>query len=141
MNAMTRREMLFALPALAVAPRLFAQGGTPAIQIRGYNNFKLNVSDVKRSVDFYQGLFGMPIQARQGSTIVLRIGNGPQFMSISPAGSAPPSIVQMGLSIANFNADRIVSVLTQHGFTKSDSVGPMKVHVSERSGTSELHLG
>src|SRR5204863_10101475 len=131
MKEITRRELLLSLPAFAMAPRLFAQGDKPAIPVRALNQITLLVSDVKRSVDFYQGLFGMPIQARQGSTIVLRIGNGPQFMSISPAGSAPPSIVQMGISIANFNADRIVSVLTQHGFTKSDSVGPMKVHLSE----------
>jgi len=141
MNQITRREMLFALPALAMAPRLFAQGAKPAVALKGYNNFKLLVSDVKRSVDFYQGLFGMPIQARQGASVVLRIGNGPQFMSIGPAGSAAPSIAQMGLGVDNFNADRIASVLTQRGFTKSDSVGPMKVHVSDRSGTAELFFG
>ena len=54
-----------------------AQGAKPTIPLKGFNNFRLNVSDVKRSVDFYQGLFGMPIQARQGETVILRIGSGP----------------------------------------------------------------
>src|SRR5215813_14031888 len=120
MNEITRREMLFALPALAMAPRLFAQGAKPAIALKGYNNFKLLVSDVKRSVDFYQGLFGMPIQARQSSTVLLRIGNGPQFVAIGPAGSNPPSIAPViGVSVENFNADRLASILAQHGIAKA----------------------
>ncbi len=141
MSEMTRRELLFTLPALAFAPRLFAQGAKPAIPLKGFNNFRLGVSDIKRSVDFYQGLFGMPIQAHQGETVILRLGNGPQFMAIAPAGSAAPSITQMGLAVTNFNPDRLVSALAPHGFTKSDTVGPMKVRVTDRAGTPEVHIG
>ncbi|HEY3160251.1 MAG TPA: VOC family protein [Vicinamibacterales bacterium] len=138
---MTRRELLFTIPALAVAPRIFAQASKPSIPLRGFNHFTLGVSDVKRSVDFYQGLFGMPIQARQGERVILRIGNGPQFIAIAPAGSASPSIMQTGLAVDTFNADRLVGILAQHGFTKADAIGPMKVRVSDRGGTTELHLG
>ena len=61
--------------------------------MKALNHFTLAVSDVKRSLDFYQGLFGMPIQARQGSTVLLRMGNGPQFLALTAAGANPPSIV------------------------------------------------
>ena len=141
MSEITRRQLLLALPGLAVAPRLFGQSGKPTIPLKGFNNFRLNVSDVKRSVDFYQGLFGMPIQARQGETVILRIGAGPQFMALAPAASAPPNIAHMGLGVDNFNADRLVGILTQHGFTKSDASGPMKARVTDRSGTKELFFG
>ena len=135
----TRRELLLSLPALAMAPRAFAQA-KPPIPLKGFNHFKLLVADVKRSVDFYQSLFGMPIQARQGSTVILRMGTGPQFIAIAPAGSAPPSISQMGLAVENFNADRLAGILAQHGFTKSDAEGPMKMQVKVREGTPELFL-
>src|SRR5262245_1337372 len=145
MKAMTRRELLLSLTALAAAPRLFAQSAKPTIPLKGFNHFRLLVSDVKRSVDFYQGLFGMPIQARQGSLVGLRIGAGPQFMSIAPAMSAKPSIAQMGLGVENFNADRLVGILTQHGFTKVADEGSgsmaMKVRVRNREGTPELFFG
>ncbi len=141
MSEMTRRELLFTLPTLAVAPRLFAQSAKPVIRLKGFNHFKLGVSDVKRSVDFYQGLFGMPIQARQGETVILRMGGGPQFAAISPAGTAAPSIVQMGLAVENFNADRLVSALAAHGFTKSETIGPMKVRTADRAGTTEVYIG
>ena len=156
MNKMTRRELLVSLPALAMAPRLIRQAGKPVIPVKALNHFTLAVSDVKRSLDFYQGLFGMPVQARQGSTAVLRIGNGPQFMALTPAGSSPPSIVGVvGITVDNFNADRIAGVLAQHGVTKAEasdpglSGGPMKVRVRMRGpenggakeGTPELYFG
>jgi catechol 2,3-dioxygenase-like lactoylglutathione lyase family enzyme len=156
MNEMTRRELLLSLPALALARRVGAQTGKPAIPVKALSHFTLAVSDVKRSLDFYQGLFGMPIQARQGSTVVLRMGNGPQFVALSPAGSSAPGIVAtLGMTVENFNADRVIGVLAQHGFTKAGAAdpgmsgGPMKVRVSLRGpdkggateGTPELFLG
>src|SRR5215471_9181733 len=102
---MNRRDLLLSLPAFALAPRFLAQAGKPTIQAKALNQFTLLVSDVKRSVDWYQGLFGMPIQTRQGSTVLLRIGNGPQFLAIAPAGSNPPSIAPIvGISVEDFNA-------------------------------------
>jgi catechol 2,3-dioxygenase-like lactoylglutathione lyase family enzyme len=148
MSEISRRELLLSIPALAFVPRMFAQAGKPSVQVKAINHFALSVSDVKKSVDFYQGLFGMPIQQRQGSTVILRIGSGPQFMALSPAGSNMPSIVSnVGMSVDNFNADQVINILAQHGVTKADpsdpglSGGPMKVRVSKRGDTNELFLG
>ena len=139
-----------------MAPHVFAQAAKPAIPVKTLSHFALAVSDVKRSLDFYQGLFGMPIQARQGSTVLLRIGNGPQFLALGPARSNPPSIEShFGVTVENFNADRIIGVLAQHGITKAEAAdpgmsgGPLKVRVSIRGlgnggakeGTPELYLG
>src|SRR5262244_3195934 len=141
---MNRREVLCSLPALAVAPRLFAQASKPTIPVKALNQFTLLVSDVKRSIDFYQGLFGMPIQTRQGSTVLLRIGNGPQFVAIAPAGSKPPSIAPIvGMTVENFNADRLAGILEQNGITKAagdsePSGEPMKMRIRARQGTPEL---
>src|SRR5438876_513156 len=104
MTNISRRQLLLSLPAVAMAPRIFMQAGKPAIAVKTLNHFALAVSDVKRSLDFYQGLFGMPIQARQGSTVILRIGNGPQFMALGPAGSNPPAISShICLTVEKFN--------------------------------------
>jgi catechol 2,3-dioxygenase-like lactoylglutathione lyase family enzyme len=152
---MDRRRFLISLPALMAAPRLLAQGAAPQIRVRAMNHFTLAVADPKRSLDFYQQLFGMPIQAHQGATPVLRIGPGPQFLAISAAGNAPPSISHLCLTVENFNVDRLIGVLAQHGVTKAEgagggmSGGPMKVRVRMRGpeaggapgGTPELYFG
>jgi hypothetical protein len=80
----SRRALLAALPAAAaLAPRVFAQQGVAAIPARTYTYFTLRVADVQRSVDFCQGLFGMPIQARQGE-------GSPAYRRRSPAPGAGP---------------------------------------------------
>src|SRR5262250_3318697 len=114
-----RRDFLISLPALALAPRVFAQAGAAKIRIVSFNHVSINVSDLKRSTDFYQGLFGMPIQSRQGATSVqLRIGAGPQFLNLSGAGAAP-GIDHMCVGVENFDVTRIVNLLADHAATKS----------------------
>ena len=109
MSEMSRRQLLLSLPVLAVARRsLGAQPAAPAaIRVRSLNHFGLAVSDPKRSVDFYQGLFGMPIQARIGATTLLRVGAGPQFISIAPAGSGAPAISHYCLGVDGFDVGKI----------------------------------
>lgn len=155
MRVINRRELLLSVPTLAVASRVFGQA-KPAIPVKGLNYFALSVSDMKRSIDFYQGLFGMPIQARQGDTVLLRIGKGPQFLSLSPAGSNAPSIIpRLGLAVENFNVDRVVSMLEQHRIMRAAAGDPgltggaLKVRVARRGpnqggaadGTPEVFLG
>jgi catechol 2,3-dioxygenase-like lactoylglutathione lyase family enzyme len=156
MSTINRRELLLSIPAVALAPRLFGQAAKPPIPLKGLNYFVLSVSDMKRSIDFYQGLFGMPIQARQGQNVLMRIGKGPQFMMLQPAGSNAPRIVpQLGLKVDNFNAERIAGMLEPHGVTRAApgdpglTGGAMKVRISRRGpenggaaeGTPELFLG
>lgn len=151
-----RRQFLYSLPALVAVPRLLAQsGGGAPIKVRAFNHMTLAVSDPKRSIEFYQGLLGMPIQARQGATTLLRIGAGPQFLAISAAGTAAPSINHYCLSVEGYNADELVTTLAAHGVTKAGdtggglSGGPMKVRVRMRGpesggapgGTPELYFG
>src|SRR5688572_25759112 len=131
-----RRHFLAALPALAMSPRLlvpfdFAQGSpelgrgaqapaAPQFRVNGLSQITLTVSDVKRSLDFYQGLFGMPVQARQGSTVLLRIGNGPRFIALRQAAAGEkPSISALGFGVQDFSIDRAMQTLTAAGFTSA----------------------
>jgi len=159
----TRRQMLLSVPGLALAPRLtapwrvgsletrlFAQAAAPPIRVRALNHMTLAVSDPKRTIEFYQGLFGMPIQARQGPTTLLRIGPGPQFLAVSAAApNTAPAINHFCFAVEGFNADRIVKLMTERGLTRADSGGPLTVRVRMRGpdaggakeGTAELYIG
>ncbi|HVH29088.1 MAG TPA: VOC family protein [Vicinamibacterales bacterium] len=144
-----RRRFLASLPAVLAAHRLMAQGGPPQIRVNGLSQLTLTVSDPKRSIDFYQGLFGMPVQARQGTTTYLRIGAGPRFLAIMPAAPGErPSISRFGMGVEQFDVDSILKVLAQHGVTPeegadaaSPKVGPMKVRVVTRGNTREMFVG
>jgi len=152
-GGISRRNLIVGLPALGMAGRLIAQSGKPSIPVRALNHMTLTVTDVKRSVEFYQGLFGMPIQSRQGSLVALRIGAGPQFVALNTGGpNATPGINHFCLTTENFNVDRIKKILDDHGVAEADAGagrGALKFRVRMRGekdggakeGTSEFYVG
>ena len=152
----SRRRVLLSLTAL-LAPRLAAQTVRPTIRVRGINHVTLAVSDVKRSVDFYQGLFGMPVISRQGLATNLQIGAGPQFLGVTAAGASPSRIDHLCLGVEDFDVERVTRILAQHGVTRAEpaadgsgglSGGPMRMRVrmrgadagGARDGTAELYV-
>ena len=129
----SRRRLLVSLPALALAPRAFTQSESQTIPVKGINHVTLSVSDLKRSVDFYQGLFGMPVLSRQGTTEAnLQIGNGPQFLGLASARSNAPNINHVCLGVENFNIDRLKGILRRHGITDGEGAEPMRMRVRMR---------
>lgn len=148
-DSVTRRAWLTSLASVATARCLRGQSRTPPVPARKLNLMTLVVSDIARSVEFYQRLFGMPIQGRQGSTVLLRVGAGPQFLALKPADSGVrPGYSHFGIGVANFDAERTLSILTGHGVMRSEEPGPMKARIRFRGpeeggakeGTPELFL-
>ena len=163
----SRRIFLGSLAALAVAgcgtggdtsspassteaptPPAPAQTGPP-IPVTAINHMTISVSDPARSLEWYQGLFGMPIAARQANTVILRVGDGPQFMAIGGGSSDNPGINHLCLSVDDFDADRIVRILGENRVAASGESGPMQSRVRMRGeefggaseGTPELYCG
>jgi len=149
MSTLTRRELLLAIPGAVVAQR-FLGGSVHAqaapLRVLGLNQVTLAVSDVARSVAFYQGLFGMPIQARHGDAVLLRLGDGPHFLKLVPAGASPPRIDHWGFAVDGFDVERVLRTLEELGVSRAIggeglSGGPLRVRVSTRDGTPELFMG
>ncbi len=112
-----RRNLLAAMPALALAPLGCAPASGPEpVAVRKLHSFRIRSRDVARSAAFYQDLFGAPVQARQGAEVVLRVGDGPQYFSISPAAPGEePTIAHIGLSVADFDVDAAQEQLRAFG--------------------------
>jgi catechol 2,3-dioxygenase-like lactoylglutathione lyase family enzyme len=145
----SRRRALLSLPALATVSRVLAQSGRPPIRVRGFNHMTLTVSDRKRSVEFYQGLFGLSVQHRQGAATGLRIGPGPQYISLSQGdANSRPAIAHFCMTADRFSVAGITKSLADHGVVKG-APGPMKTWLRMRGpdaggakeGTPELYLG
>lgn len=123
---LTRRELLAALTALAATPmRGAAQTLAPSIPVRALNHVHLNVSNLERSLEFYQTLFGMRLQGNQGVEAdwsrgvvpVLGIGDGPHFISFGERATPGPRgrIDHLGFGVERFDADQIAAALATHG--------------------------
>jgi catechol 2,3-dioxygenase-like lactoylglutathione lyase family enzyme len=145
----SRRNLLLGLPALGMASKLMAQA-KPSIPVRALNHMTLTVTDVKRSVEFYQGLFGMPVQARQGTLVALRIGPGPQFVALNTGGpNSTPGINHFCMTTEHFDVERVKKILAEQGVTEGGGAGPLKMRVRMRGekdggakeGTPEFYVG
>ena len=114
-NTVTRREALLALSAaMIMSPGSVAQPARQLIKPKGLNNVVIAVSDLERSTAFYQRLFGTPM--RHGETVVFRIGVGPQFFALTAvANGARPGFLSYGLTVEDFNAERLVRSFADHG--------------------------
>jgi catechol 2,3-dioxygenase-like lactoylglutathione lyase family enzyme len=119
---LTRRELVVSLSALVLArSEAAAQPNPTQIPVHTLNHVTLSVSDVQRSVEFYQKVFGMPLVTTQGTEAdwsaptvpVLGIGEGPQFIAFSRG--TTPSINHYCLGMHGFDADATVETLAGHG--------------------------
>jgi len=128
----------------APAPSASLQTGPP-IPVQAINHMTLSVSDPARSLEWYQGLFGMPIAARQAETVVLRVGG----VALGGGASDNPRITHLCLAVDDFDDERIVRILGENGVAASGESGPMQSRVRMRgeafggapAGTPELYFG
>jgi catechol 2,3-dioxygenase-like lactoylglutathione lyase family enzyme len=146
-HALTRRAFTGLLPASLLAPAAFAQAS--GIRLLKLSNFEIRVSDPEASLRFYQGLFGMPVQARYDDRICLRVGDGPQFMAMRAIQSGEtPAITRIGYSVEDFDPARTQDALTRVGFeriepppvTDNGIAHRMKTWTRQRGETAELYF-
>jgi len=124
-----RREFLIGIPSLLAARRLLAQAPAKPIRLRAYSHVALTVTDPKRSIDFYQGLFGLSVRTRAADGGRLQIGAGPQYLDVSvKAANTVPRIDRFGFNVDDFTMDGVLSTLQAHGVNRSTGQpGPMQV--------------
>lgn len=117
-SSLGRREFLQMIPLLAAAPSALAQDTGP-VAVQKIHSCDMRVTDVARSVKFYQDLFGAPVQARRGEQVFLRVGDGPRFFSLSPTlPGQEPGFSHIGLSVAGFDAEQIQAQLERFGIAR-----------------------
>ena len=122
------------------------------LSVREFNHFTLFVEDQQRAVQFYQNLFGMPIDTYQGAMPVLRVGSGREFLALAEVPPLAGRIHHASLNIDDFDVDRIFSVLENYGLEilgeGGSASGPLQAYVTMRGpdrggapgGTPEVYF-
>ena len=143
-----RRTFLASVTAAAVLPGISLGGPRRRLVGAGLNHGVLDVTDPERSVAFYQALLGLPVQARQGRTAVLRIGDGPGHIAIRPvAPGSAPRLSRIGIAVEDFDIESAIDELSGHGVRHAGEgapADPVMHSWTERrgaEGTQELLLG
>jgi catechol 2,3-dioxygenase-like lactoylglutathione lyase family enzyme len=125
---MSRRELVAVLGALAAAPSA-VRAQTPALAPATLNHASLIVSDLDRSVAFYQRTFGLPVKSTQQGGVNLAVGDA--FLGIYQGGqNAMPHINHFCFGIRGFDAARTVAALEEQG---------LRAESRERDGVTQVY--
>jgi catechol 2,3-dioxygenase-like lactoylglutathione lyase family enzyme len=110
---LSRRDLVLTLAALAAAPPP-VEAQNSALRPRTLNHVSLIVSDLDRSVAFYQRIFGLGVKSKQTGGVNLAVGD--QFLGIYQAGAnASAQINHFCFGIEGFDPDRTVAALGASG--------------------------
>ena len=158
--SMTRRTMLLSLPTLALTTRFIAQPQVAPLSVTGLRGVTLAVSDVERSVAFYQDLFGLSVQDRNDQSTLLPFNDrsfenfGGHFLTITEAGPAGPRIDHFSMAVDSLGTmhdvvtssnpfpNRVVEALADHGITEvENSEGLSGSRLRVRVGNGVWHDG
>jgi catechol 2,3-dioxygenase-like lactoylglutathione lyase family enzyme len=117
---LSRRDLVVSLAALAAAP-LPSLAQSTALRAQSLNHVSLVVSDLERSVAFYQRLFGLTVKSRQTGGVNLAVGDS--FVGVYQAPpNGTPRIDHFCLGLPNFSAERITGALADNGVAAESRV-------------------
>jgi catechol 2,3-dioxygenase-like lactoylglutathione lyase family enzyme len=156
MTRLSRRDLLYAVPGmLGLRAILGAQPSAGPFSTIAMNHVTLAVTNAKRSLEFYQRVFGLPIVATQGPVPIMRLGAGPQFIALSERPTGKPGIDHVCLTIERFEVERVMKTLAGFGITQAEpgftgglAGGPLRARVRMRGpeaggakeGTPEIYF-
>ena len=140
----SRRTWLGSLAAAIWVRSTRAQDkATGPIPIVAIHQMRMLVSDLNRSVTWYQQLLGMTVIARQAKRAVLAVGDGPQHIVLSESRDQEPRIAHMGFSVEQFDANETLSQLASLGVVSGDKLGPGRaiIRQTDRGSGSDVWRG
>jgi catechol 2,3-dioxygenase-like lactoylglutathione lyase family enzyme len=133
-GSLSRRQLIQGLTMLAgagaAAPEVAAQ--TRGFQGGSISHVSLSVSDLQRSVDFYQKVFGLAVLSQDKPNEIVRLGLKRTLVSLKRAN--PKAVVDhFAIGVENFNRDAVTKDLLDRGVTPSQNVDA-GFHVEDPDG-------
>jgi catechol 2,3-dioxygenase-like lactoylglutathione lyase family enzyme len=113
---MSRRELVQGLALLAACSGKASAAG---LQGNSINHLSLYVSNLQRSTDFYQRVFGCSVNKREGNNQLMF---GKNFLVLRP-GNPPGKVDHFAIGVDNFNKDSVIADLKSRGATPVDQQG------------------
>ena len=121
-GTLSRRQLVQGLTALAAAGAAVpaAAQTTPFTSTR-IDHISIQVTDMARSIDFYQKIFGLKILGEDKENEIVRMGVTRIIVSLHR--KPPVGIVDhFAIAIDGFDREAVTAELAKHGFTAEQNV-------------------
>ncbi len=141
-GALTRRQLVQGLAALAAAgesmPIARAQGA--AAQGARIDHVSIQVTDLPRSVTFYQTMFGLTAVSEDKPNEIVRLGAGGKVL-VSLHHKSPVGVVDhFAIGVEKFNRDAVTQAFKTRGVNPEDNLDA-GFHVKDPEGISVQIVG
>lgn len=118
-GGLTRRELIQALALVAVAGRT---ASAARLQAASINHVSVLVSDMQRSIDFYNRVFGLSVVNEDKPNQIARLGAGGKVL-VSLRHEPPPGIIDhFAIGIEGFNKEAVTRDLKDLGLTPRENL-------------------
>jgi catechol 2,3-dioxygenase-like lactoylglutathione lyase family enzyme len=134
-GALTRRELIQGLAMLTAASGTAAAG----LEETGFKGAKIDhvsiqVSNLQRSLDFYQNVFGLSVVSQDKSNEIVRLGITKTLVSLHH--KSPTGIVDhFAIGVDQFNKESVTRDLKQRGANPEENIDA-GFHVKDPEGLS-----
>jgi catechol 2,3-dioxygenase-like lactoylglutathione lyase family enzyme len=122
-GGLSRRELIAGLSLLVAASRATTADAQPA-SLRGtrIDHVSVLVSDMQRSVAFYQSVFGMTALSEDKPNQILRLGRGRTIVSLRREPPMTGVVDHFAIAVEGFNRQAVTEQLKPHGLTTQENI-------------------
>ena len=131
---LTRRELIQALVAVAAAGAGTTAAAAP-LRSGSINHVSVLVTDMARSIDFYNRVFGLSVQNEDKANKISRLGIGGKVL-VSLRVEPPPGLIDhFAIGVEGFNRDAVTKELQGMGLTPRENL-EFGFHVKDPDGAN-----
>src|SRR5262252_10873234 len=123
----SRRTLIQGLALLAAGSTAAEAAG---FQGNSVNHISLQVSNLQRSTDFYQRVFGCTVNKREGNNQLMF---GKDFLVLRE-GKPPAKVDHFAIGVNNFKKESVTADLKARGITAKDEEGGAGFHIVDPDG-------
>jgi catechol 2,3-dioxygenase-like lactoylglutathione lyase family enzyme len=136
-GALSRRQLVQGLAALAAASTAQAQdAGLKAARI---DHVSIQVTDLPRSIAFYQSIFGLTVLGEDKPNEIVRLGAGRVLVSLHHKN--PTGLVDhFAIGVEKFNREAVTQQLKAQGVTPQENLDA-GFHIKDPEGISVQIVG
>ena len=140
-GALTRRELVQGLAVLAAANGAanVAQSQDAGIKAAKIDHVSIQVSDLPRSIAFYQKMFGLTVVSEDKPNEIVRLGAGKVLVSLHH--KSPTGLVDhFAIGVEKFNKESVTRELKARGASPEDNLDA-GFHIKDPEGISVQIVG
>ena len=139
-GALTRRGLIQGIAMRTAAGESEAQVPGGALKAAKIDHMSIQVSDLPRSIAFYQKIFGLTTVSEDKPNEIVRLGMGAKAL-VSLHHKSPTGLVDhFAIGVENFNRDAVTRELKTRGVTPEDNLDA-GFHIIDPEGISVQIVG